>query len=148
MSIPCWFHPVICVPLWLYFGSILVPLGSMLVPLWFHFGVILVPRSWYQDIGTQKKGELERRSLSKMCDGAGRAAGPPPGVLGGWKPPRNCRWSWGRQPPSKNNVWQLFVAPICSPCQHFPCRAVTRFSGPRLSVAGRAINLRVLRSVK
>ena len=54
---------------------------------------ILVPR---------KNGEPERRSLS-VCRGARGAAGPPPGGLGGWKPPRNSRWSGGRQPPSKNN---------------------------------------------
>ena len=50
-----------------------------------------------------KNGELERRSLSKICEGARGAAGPPPGGLGGWKPPRNSRGSGGRQPPSKNN---------------------------------------------
>ena len=54
---------------------------------------ILVPR---------KNGEPERRSLS-VCRGARGAAGPPPGGLGGWKPPRNSRGSGGRQPPSKNN---------------------------------------------
>ena len=54
---------------------------------------ILVPR---------KNGEPERRSLS-VCRGARGAAGPPPGGLGGWKPPRKSRGSGGRQPPSKNN---------------------------------------------
>ena len=57
---------------------------------------ILVPRSWYQ-----KNGEPGRRSLL-VCRGARRAASPPPGGLGGWKPPRNSRGSGGWQPPSKN----------------------------------------------
>ena len=47
---------------------------------------ILVPRCWYQDLGTKIYGEPERRSLS-VCRGARGAAGPPPGGLGGWKPP-------------------------------------------------------------
>ena len=46
----------------------------------------------------QKNGELERRSLSKICEGARGAAGPPPGGLGGWKPPRNS-------PPVKTILW-------------------------------------------
>ena len=51
----------------------------------------------FQDLGTKKNGEPERRSLS-VCRGA--AAGPPPpGGLGGWKPPRNCR------PPVKTILW-------------------------------------------
>ena len=33
--------------------------------------------------------------------GARGAVGPPPGGLGGWKPPRNSRGSGGRQPPVK-----------------------------------------------
>ena len=91
------------------------PATKILVPR------ILVPRSWYQDLGAKilvlrpwyqdpgtkilvpkKNGEPERRSLS-VCRGARGAAGPPPGGLGGWKPPRNSRGSGGRQPPSKNN---------------------------------------------
>ena len=63
---------------------------------------ILVPGSWYQDLGTKIYGEPERRSLS-VCRGARGAAGPPPGGLGGWKPPRKSGGSGGRQPPSKNN---------------------------------------------
>ena len=63
---------------------------------------ILVPGSWYQALGTKIYGEPERRSLS-VRRGARGAAGPPPGGLGGWKPPRNSRGSGGRQPPSKNN---------------------------------------------
>ena len=35
----------------------------------------------------QTNGELERRNFSKICKGARGAAGPPPGGLGGWKPP-------------------------------------------------------------
>ena len=62
---------------------------------------ILVPRSWYQ-----KKGEPVRRSLL-VCRGARGAAGPPPGGLGGWKPPRNSRGSGGWQSPSKNNFMVL-----------------------------------------
>ena len=68
----------------------------------------LVPRSWYQDPGTKilvpKKTESLRGGASqKLSRGARGAAGPPPGGLGGWKPPRNSRGSGGRQPPSKNN---------------------------------------------
>ena len=63
---------------------------------------ILVPRSWYQDLGPKIDGEPERRSLS-VCRGARGAAGPPPGGLGGWKPPSNSGGSGGRQSPSKNN---------------------------------------------
>ena len=70
---------------------------------------ILVPRSWYQDPGTKilvpkKNGEPERRSLS-VCRGVQGAAGPPPGSLGGWKPPRKSRGSEGRQPPVKTISW-------------------------------------------
>ena len=63
---------------------------------------LAVPGSWYQDLGTKIYGEPERRSLS-VCRGARGAAGPPPGGLGGWKPPRKSGGSGGRQPPSKNN---------------------------------------------
>ena len=122
---------------------------AMLVPFWFlpfHFASMLVP-FWFQGPGTKilvppKKGELERRSLSKICEGARGAAGPPPGCLGGWKPPRNCRGSGGRQPPSKNNSWQLFSAPcraIIFSCQYFPCRAVPRFSVPGRAKIFRAV---------
>ena len=63
---------------------------------------ILVPRSWYQDLGTKKKGEPERRSLS-VCRGVRGAAGPPPGGLGGWNPPRKSGGSGGRHPLRKND---------------------------------------------
>ena len=64
--------------------------------------IILVPR---------KNGEPERRSLS-VCRGVRGAASPPPGGLGGWKPPsKSCRGSGGRQPPSKNNFcWPLLLS--------------------------------------
>ena len=52
---------------------------------------ILVPRSWYQDLGTRilvptSTESPERGSLS-VCRVARGAASPPPGGLGGWKPP-------------------------------------------------------------
>ena len=64
---------------------------------------ILVPRSWYQDLGTKIlvpkiNGEPERRSLS-VCRGARGAAGPPPGGLGGWKPPSSAGGLGGSSPP-------------------------------------------------
>ena len=82
---------------------------------------ILVPRSWYQDLGTKIYGEPERRSLS-VCRGARGAAGPPPGGLGGWKPPSNAGGlgggsppgSAGGPPPSKNNFMDK-VKPITTP---------------------------------
>ena len=51
----------------------------------------LVPRSWYQ-----KNGELERRSLSKICEGARGAAGPPPGGL---EAPQELQAVWGAAAP-------------------------------------------------
>ena len=141
-----------------YFGFILVPplpcrfhSGSMLVPFWFHVGSIwfhfgsiwfyvgskvLVPRSWYP----KRNGEPERWSLSKICEGARGAAGPPPGGLGGWKPPRNCRGSGGGSPPVKiiygnyvscHDVPIFFRAKIfrAMPCQDFPGQAVPGIFG-------------------
>ena len=107
---------------------------------------ILVPGSWYQDLGTKKNGEPERRSLS-VCRGARGAAGAPPGGLGGWKPPQEQQGVWGGGSPSKNNFMDpdskiscpkinfmgFFRAMPCHyffranifravPCQDFPCR--------------------------
>ena len=82
-----------------------------------------VPTSWGlpKILVPKKNGEPERRSLS-VCRGARGAAGPPPGGLGGWKPPRKSRGSGGRQPPSKNNLMVLFYGETHTP----PSR--TRFS--------------------
>ena len=83
--------------------------------------------AWYQDLGTKIYGEPERRSLS-VCRGARGAAGPPPGGLGGWKPPRNSRGSGGRQPPSTILGTYLFLS-NCS-CS----RALTVHHGPSMFV--------------
>ena len=56
---------------------------------------ILVPK---------KNGEPERRSLS-VCRGARGAAGPPPGGLGGWKPPQEEQGVWGAAAPVKTILW-------------------------------------------
>ena len=77
------------------------------------FQIALAWPMWVGISVPKKNGEPERRSLS-VCRGARGAAGPPPGGLGGWKPPRKSGGSGGRQPPSKNN----FMEPE-SPSDHF-----------------------------
>ena len=48
----------------------------------------------------------------KSARGRG-AAGSPPGGLGGWKPPmQEQQGVWGRQPPSKNNLWTQNQNPL------------------------------------
>ena len=59
---------------------------------------ILVPGCWYQDLGTKKNGEPERRSLSKVCEGAWVAAGPLPGVWG-LEAPQELQGVWGAAAP-------------------------------------------------
>ena len=61
-------------------------------------------RAWYQDLGTKIYGEPERRSLS-VCRGHGGLQAPPPGGLGGWKPPRKSRGSGGGSPRVKTILW-------------------------------------------
>ncbi len=78
-------------------------------PLWALYtpdllSPMMVSRSWYQDLGTKIYGEPERRSLS-VCRGARGAAGPPPGGLGGWKPPSNAGGLGGGSPPGMRGVW-------------------------------------------
>ena len=43
-------------------------------------------RTWALKLWYQKNGELERRSLSKICEGARGAAGPRQGVWGAAAP--------------------------------------------------------------
>ena len=75
--------------------------------------------SWYGDPGT-KKNDTPRGGASRYAGGQCRSTGgcknPPPGVLGGWKPPKNSKgvWPfWGaalpRQPSSKNKFMSLLV---------------------------------------
>ena len=44
---------------------------------------MMVPRYWHQHFDTPTNGALERRSLSKIWEGAQGAAGPQPVIAGG-----------------------------------------------------------------
>ena len=111
--VPCWFQPLnvgsILVPCWFHFGSIWFHLGSMLVTCWFRVGFkFLVPRYWYP----QKTETLRGGTSQKLNEGRAGAAGPPPRVLVGWKPPSNSRGSGGQQPPSKINCGDPVSDPV------------------------------------
>ena len=116
---------------------------------------ILVPRSWYQylgtrswfqDLGTKKNGELERQSLTKIEQGGRGGCSPPARGSGGLEagsPPGTAGGLGGGSPPVKTILWHHFScnAMLCYyffPCQYFPCRAL-----PRFSVPCRAINMLV-----
>ena len=73
---------------------------------------LLTWRTWALKPWYQKTESLRRGASQKLSEGARGSAGPPPGGLGGWKPPsKSCRGSGGRQPPSKN----CFFGPCCYP---------------------------------
>ena len=55
-------------------------------------------RSWYQDLGTKKNGELERWSLSKIEQGGTRSCRPPARGSGGLEAPQEQR-VWGAAAP-------------------------------------------------
>ena len=65
---------------------------------------ILVPRSWYQDPGTKKKGELERRSLSKIERGGVGGCRAPTRRSGGLKAPQE-QHGLGAAAPVKTILW-------------------------------------------
>ena len=61
---------------------------------------ISVPcRAWYQDLGTKKNGELERRSLSKICEGAQEGCRPPARGSRGLEAAQELQEVWGAAAP-------------------------------------------------
>ena len=56
-------------------------------------------RSWYQDLGTQKNRELERRSLSKIKRGGAGGCRPPAMGSGELEAPQEQQGVWGTAAP-------------------------------------------------
>ena len=63
----------------------------------------------FQDLGTKRK----RRAREAEPQGGTGSCRPPPGGLGGWKPPRNSKKKYGMIFPAM--PCQYFSVPICCP---------------------------------